>query len=73
MADGSSQHADYRGYIRSTNSGVGEQTVDRLKQKTSPSQSATQPQTAKEAKDQESLQMVEIIGSGGEDRTLRAC
>ena len=49
--------------------GAGERYVDRLDEKTSPQQSATEPQPAKEAQDQELMQVVEMIGSGGEDRT----
>ena len=48
---------------------VGERYVDRLDEKTSPPQSATETQPAKEVEDQELLQAVEITGSGGEDRT----
>lgn len=49
--------------------GVGERYVDRLDEKTGPPQSATETQPAKEAEDQELLQLVEMLGSGGEDRT----
>jgi integrase len=49
--------------------GVGERYVDRLDAKTSQQQSATQAQPAPEPQEAESLQVVEMIGSGGEDRT----
>jgi integrase len=49
--------------------GVGERYVDRLDFKTSPQQSATQAQPTQEAGEEESLEVVELIGSGGEDRT----
>ena len=45
--------------------GVGERYVDRLDEKTGPPQSATETQPAKEAEDQELLQLVEMLGSGG--------
>jgi len=49
--------------------GVGERYVDRLDSKTSPQQSATQPQPASEPDRLEPVQLTETIGSGGEDRT----
>jgi len=49
--------------------GVRERYVDRLDARKSPQQSATQAQPALETDESESLQVVGIIGSGGEDRT----
>jgi len=49
--------------------GVGERYVDRLDSGTSPQQFATPTQPAPEPDESESLQVVEMIGSGGEDRT----
>jgi hypothetical protein len=48
---------------------AGEWYVERLDGKASPPQFATETQPAKEAEDQLSVQAVELIGSGGEDRT----
>ncbi len=49
--------------------GVGERHVDRLDSQSSAQQSATQPQPAPEPGASEALQVVGIVGSGGEDRT----
>jgi len=49
--------------------GVGERYVDRLDSETSQQLSATQAQPAPEPDESESLQVVGIVGSGGEDRT----
>jgi hypothetical protein len=49
--------------------GVRERYVGRLDFKTSPQQSATQAQPTQEAGEEECLEVVELIGSGGEDRT----
>jgi hypothetical protein len=49
--------------------GVGDRYVYRLDAKTSQQQSATQAQPASEPEKPESLQVVEMIGSGGADRT----
>jgi integrase len=49
--------------------GVGERYVDRLDSKTSPQQSATQAQPTSDPERPDSLQVTEMIGSGGEDRT----
>jgi len=49
--------------------GVGERYVDRLDSKISPQQSATQPQPTPEPDHTELVQVTEMIGSGGEDRT----
>ena len=49
--------------------GEGERYVDRLDEKTGPSQPATQTQTRGDPEDHDSLQAIEMIGSGGEDRT----
>jgi len=49
--------------------GVGERYVDRLDAKTSQQQSATQAQPASDPEKPESLQVIEMIGSGGADRT----
>jgi Phage integrase family len=49
--------------------GVGERYVNRLDAKTSPRQSATQPQLATSKQEEESPEVIEMIGSGGEDRT----
>ena len=49
--------------------GVGERYVDRLDAKTSPQQSATQAQPASKPQETDAVQVTEMIGSGGEDRT----
>ncbi len=49
--------------------GVGERYVNRLDSKTTPQKSATPAQPAKESDEAEFLEVVEIIGSGGGDRT----
>jgi len=49
--------------------GVGERYVDRLDSEIGPQQSATQAQPAPELDESESLQVVGILGSGGENRT----
>ncbi len=49
--------------------GVGERYVDRLDSKTSPQQSATQPQPTSAPDHPGPLQVSDMIGSGGEDRT----
>ena len=49
--------------------GVGERYVDRLDAETSPQQSATRTQPERPAREKESPEVVEIVGSGGEDRT----
>jgi len=49
--------------------GVGERYVDRLDSKTSPQQSATQAQLTPDHDEPDCLQVVQNVGSGGEDRT----
>jgi hypothetical protein len=49
--------------------GVGERYVDRLDSATSPQQSATPAQPAGHPNEPESLQLIGLIGSGGENRT----
>jgi integrase len=49
--------------------GVGERYVDRLDSKTSPQQSATLAQLTPDHDEPDCLQLVQNVGSGGEDRT----
>jgi integrase len=49
--------------------GVGERYVDRLDSATSPQQSATPAQPVAQPDEPESLQVIALIGSGGENRT----